>query len=331
MRRENINYLVVGTFVLLMGAGLMVVLYQITGRTGPTDTYHVFYQNVSGIKYGTPVLYEGYQIGQVERIVPEHRNAKTVYRVDLSVQQGWRIPSDSIASVVASGLLSAVSIDIREGSSQSFLKPGAEIAGHENVSIFAALNDVAADFRDLSRNSIQPVLQNFNKRMTELSNQINDLTKSSIRPLVDSLRKRVDNPKLFNDLNQLTERLNESAGRLQQILDQRNRKHIAGFLTNADAMADNLNGLVVRMDSTRVEMEKLLGKLNTLVDTNKPALDESVEDLRKSMRVIAQHIDSVTYNLEGSSRNMYEFTRQIRENPGLLLRGSPQEDPGQNK
>ena len=331
MRRENINYLVVGTFVLLMAAGLMVVLYQITGRTGPTDTYSVFYKNVAGIKYGTPVLYEGYQIGQVEQVVPEHRGDKTVYRVEMSVQQGWKIPSNSVASVVASGLLSAVSIDIHEGNSHTLLKPGAEIAGRENVSVFAALNDVAADFRDLSKNSIQPVLKNFNQRLNELSNQINDLTKSSIRPLIDSMRRRVDDPKLFHDLDQLVDRLNDSAGRLQKVLDERNRKHVAGFLNNVDAAASNLNNLVVRMDGTRVQMEKLLDKLNGLVASNKPGLDESVEDLRKTLRVIAQHIDSVTYNLEGSSRNMYEFTRQIRENPGLLLGSSPQKDPDQKK
>ena len=31
-------------------------------------------------------------------------------------------------------------------------------------------------------------------------------------------------------------------------------------------------------------------------------------------------------NLEGAARNMYEFSRQIRQNPGLLLGGTPPED-----
>ncbi|MCF6247966.1 MAG: hypothetical protein L3J69_11470, partial [Desulfobacula sp.] len=37
-------------------------------------------------------------------------------------------------------------------------------------------------------------------------------------------------------------------------------------------------------------------------------------------------IDAVNQNVEGTARNMYEFSRQIRQNPGLLLSGgSPQE------
>jgi len=34
----------------------------------------------------------------------------------------------------------------------------------------------------------------------------------------------------------------------------------------------------------------------------------------------------VNQNVEGTARNMYEFSREIRKNPGLLLSGgSPQE------
>jgi len=37
---------------------------------------------------------------------------------------------------------------------------------------------------------------------------------------------------------------------------------------------------------------------------------------------VSRNIDSITYNLEGTSRNMSEFSREIRENPGLLLGGN---------
>jgi phospholipid/cholesterol/gamma-HCH transport system substrate-binding protein len=37
--------------------------------------------------------------------------------------------------------------------------------------------------------------------------------------------------------------------------------------------------------------------------------------------VVAQHIDAVAQNLEGTSRNMAEFSRRLKANPGLLLRG----------
>jgi len=115
MKRENINYFAVGVFVLSMLAMFFVVLYKITGRTGPTDEYYVVYSNVTGLKYGTPVLYEGYQIGQVEKIDPVHSGGATRYQISLSVIKDWKIPSDSIAHLVTSGLISAITIDIKEG------------------------------------------------------------------------------------------------------------------------------------------------------------------------------------------------------------------------
>jgi len=127
MRRDTINYTAVGAFVLVLFALVLTVLYQITGRRGPTDEYHAQYDNVEGIKYGTPDLYEGYPIGQVSEVLPVKSAQGTRFRLSLAVQNGWRIPADSEARVVKSGLLSAVAIDIREGDSASALSPGAEI------------------------------------------------------------------------------------------------------------------------------------------------------------------------------------------------------------
>ena len=41
---------------------------------------------------------------------------------------------------------------------------------------------------------------------------------------------------------------------------------------------------------------------------------------------IARRIDSITRHLESSSRNMDEFTREIRRNPSRLIY-TPPEDP----
>ena len=71
MKRDNINYLMVGSFVLAMGVALVVLLFAITGRSGPIDTYYVVYDNVAGLNFGTGVFFEGYRIGQVEAVTPQ--------------------------------------------------------------------------------------------------------------------------------------------------------------------------------------------------------------------------------------------------------------------
>ena len=131
MKRDNVNYLMVGTFVLVMLAAFFVFLFAITGSTGPSDRYIVYYENVSGVKFGTGVYYEGYRVGQVESLVPEAGETGMRYRLDLSIAAGWRIPEDSLARVASSGLISAISINIQEGKSATALKPGGTIAGEE--------------------------------------------------------------------------------------------------------------------------------------------------------------------------------------------------------
>ena len=145
MKRENINYTVVGSFVLIIVVCFFAFLYQITGSSGPIDKYYVTYNNVTGIKFGTPVSFEGYQVGQVEEIIPVRLEGKTSYRLALSIKQDWPVPEDSIAKIVASGLLAAVTIDIEEGISDVLLKPESEIESKEAANIFAAVNEGKID------------------------------------------------------------------------------------------------------------------------------------------------------------------------------------------
>ena len=77
------------------------------GRTGPTDEYHLVLDNVTDIKFGTLVRFEGFPIGQVERIAPFAEGSQMNFRVDLSVREGWHFPVDSVARIGSSSFLAA--------------------------------------------------------------------------------------------------------------------------------------------------------------------------------------------------------------------------------
>mgnify|MGYP003981785887 FL=1 len=87
MRSNKINYLVVGTFVLLTIGGLVVSIAWLLGQTGPVESYHAIYRNVTGVKFGSQVFYEGYPIGQITEVVPEERDGRMVFRIDFDVTQ----------------------------------------------------------------------------------------------------------------------------------------------------------------------------------------------------------------------------------------------------
>ncbi|HEX6828363.1 MAG TPA: MlaD family protein, partial [Burkholderiales bacterium] len=65
MKRESVNYALVGSFVLLMFVALLYGLYRVTGHQRQQDTYYISLANVAGISDGSTVSYEGYPVGNV--------------------------------------------------------------------------------------------------------------------------------------------------------------------------------------------------------------------------------------------------------------------------
>ena len=328
MKRDNVNYLVVGMFVIAILAAFLVLMFAVSGRGGPSDRYLVYYANVTGLKFGTGVFYEGYQVGQVEQIEPEQMARGVRYRLALSVEKGWRIPADSVAEVVAAGLIAQVQVQIRQGQSEAILEPGAAIRGVEQQDLFSALSAAATGFNDLSQTGVAPVLQNLNHRITEVADEFIDFRRQDLGPLVRHLDQRL-NQELAPQAASTLASLDASAQRLSRILGPENEQRIGGLLLHVDTVAVELNGLISRIELTRQEMNDVLRGLDALVADNDDEIGASVDSARdalqrleSSLTTIDQNIETVMYHLEGSAQQTHELTRSLRQNPARLLRGS---------
>jgi len=301
MKRDTVNYVAVGGFVAAAMIGLAVLLFAITGRSGLMDNYTVQYRNVSGLKYGTPVYYQGYGIGQVDEITPVHNGGGTRYRVGISVQNGWPIPKDSIAAIMATGLLADVSIAIMEGQSAEILEPGSELRGQEGGDLFVALNEVANEIRSLAQNNIRPMIEQ----------------------LTASLG--AGGP-ILGDVQKLLAKLNEGADGLNQMVGPDNRRELAQILQQASRASTNAQLLTAQLLETRKQMDRLMAQANGLMDDTRPEAKLAVRELRASLQAISERIDTVMQQLDVTTRNMQEFSREIRANPNRLLSGSPPTD-----
>ena len=310
MQDSRINYVVVGGFVTIMAAVFVVVVSMLAGPTGSTDEYYTVYGNVSGLKFGSIVLYEGYPIGQVESIRPIKRNGQTTFRVNFSVKESWGIPEDSVASATVSGLLSAMTIDIRSGNSATLLEPGSEVTGIAPTNFFAALSDIGSEFGDLSVTSIRPLLDSLNIYLEKLG-----------QTTVDHLPGILENVKtlsaaLSEDVPAITSSLRNTVELLEtDLLRPKNRENIAAALANLEVVSLSLNETLQRVDQ--------------LVDDNAGNVDESLRNLRYTLDTISRYVDDIAHNTDAMLRNMAEFSRAIRENPSLFITGSAPEDRSQ--
>jgi phospholipid/cholesterol/gamma-HCH transport system substrate-binding protein len=319
MKRDTINYSVVGAFVLLMGAGFLVLMYAITGRSGPTDSYYTYYNNVGGVKFGTGVFYEGYRVGQVEAVEPEGAGAGLRYKLELSVIKGWGIPSDSVARIVAGGLISAMTIEITGGENGDLIEPGGVIPGEEPANLFAALNEAAGELQKLSRDGLKPLLDNINASIVRLTDEYVALRRDDLTPFIETLRKQTE----------------DVVSRVQAVLNDANQERISSILTNVNGAATGLNTLVERIEETRVALHSTVDELDEVIVENRPDIKAAITDLRASLESlntvlgsVESRIDTILYHVETSAQHASEFARGIRANPGSLLRGGGQQEEG---
>lgn len=315
MRNNKINYLAVGTFVIVMVVGLVISVAMLTGRTGATDDYHAYYRNVTGVKFGTQILYEGYPIGQVETVTPEPGEGGMRFRIDFTVTEGWKIPENSKVQIAASSLLAAVSLNIQAGNATVSLKPGDEVVSVEAANIFSVVSDVAGTFGELAEASIKPMLLDVGKSARVIADLLDNDGRLIFTELT-SLAKRA--PAIADDVEAFASQMNSSSDKINHLMRDENVKRM-------EAMIRNLNAFSSDLKATQTKLDGILMTSGDMLDENRKDVRKAVTQLRYTADTVVRHIDSMTQNLEGSSRNMYEFTRQIRQNPGLLLGSTPPE------
>jgi phospholipid/cholesterol/gamma-HCH transport system substrate-binding protein len=320
MRDSRINYVLVGSFVLVMLAALVVSIAMISGRAGRGDTYYVLYDNVGGVRYGTRVLYEGFTIGQVDDIQPQRDGGKVRFKLRLAVTGGWQIPDDSVARIATSGLLAAVAVDIKGGSSMALLSPGDQIRSLPSGNLFTAMTDIASEVTSLSQNGLRPLIETLNRTVTAFGPILEQRAPQLIDNLVSlSADLAAKTPRISTNVEQMTSGLN-------RLLSPDNTRKLEDTIGNVDRTASNLAELTGSLHSSKAKVDSLLATLDKVTVDNSEAIGQGLKDLRYSLQAVARNIDSVTYNLEGTARNMNEFSREIRQDPGLLLGGNRSRD-----
>ena len=339
MRSSKINYLIVGLFVLAMIGALVTTVAMLTGRTGAVDNYYTYYANVTGIKFGTQVVYEGYPIGQVEQVTPEEKDGRMQFRVDFSVIEGWRIPKDSVGEIAAPGLLAAVTISIKAGNDKVPLNPGEMIISKERSDVFAVVSGVAGQLGDLMDTNIKPLLDNLNTAVSS----INDIIEKEGLGLFEDARKVTKDlselvafmagrvPKIADNVEEFASRMNEISNELGNLITPANREKIESVIAGMEEASKKVETVLESLNGLLGDVGELVVDVGELVVKEDGDVRQTLADTRYIVESVSRHIDSINQNMEAAARNMYEFTRQIRQNPSLLLGGEAPKDQSQDQ
>lgn len=129
MQQSRATELVTGAFVLFGFASLFFLVTQITnkdfslGSGGSGYSLVANFENVGSLKVGAPVSMSGVTVGRVESIAYDQNLYKAVVHMHINPQFN-KIPNDSDAAIMTSGLLGGQYISVTAGGSEDYFKNG---------------------------------------------------------------------------------------------------------------------------------------------------------------------------------------------------------------
>jgi len=302
----------VGLFVLIAGALLLVAVFAINGAFGTAaKTYHAHFQFAGGLEPGATVRYSGGpKVGRVEslRIDPQD---PSVIDLTFSVLPDIVVKTDSKVKIMSMSPLADNHLEIYPGSARAGVAPAGSLLPSDKYTDF---NDLTAQFDTLAPQA-QHLIETLDARATELKVTLD----------------RVD------DLLNAQNRANLSATLAQTrglITDSRPQVHSA--LQHVNDLSEKLEPLIADFRKTSTQADEVLAHVDSAIGEEQPEIHKAVSQLQQTLKslneltsqlnqtldVNSENIDQLLDNLLHVTENLKEFTETIKMRPYSLIRAT---------
>ena len=308
---------VIGGFVLIL-----VGIFTIRGLgAGGLVEYHALYSNAAGVEDGTPVKYSGMLVGRVQGLRIDDDDRSKV-RVTFVVREGTPVTARTVAKITKADILGDPYVDLHVLESQAggsvrlddpgdILPPRSRVLAGEPFDLQATLDDAAAAIESLS------ALAALVKRQVEaVIDDVRRVLETAQRLLSEENRARVE---------ETLARLADTAREVEALVAE-NRERFDGILRNAESTTANLSEASAQLDRS---LDTILPKAETLIDST----DRTLADIRGLVSTAddslssldAQRVNDILENLDATTRNLSEFSRELKDRPYRLIRTEKRE------
>jgi len=301
----------------------------------------------SGLKDKAKVKLKGVNIGYVEKVTLLNNDVVT----ELIIDEGVKIPSDSIIIISQDSLLGGKFLDIKPGTSTESLMPNALLAKEEKVSSIADASTAADeafqeikflvhDLRDIFNNGgksdIQDTLSNlreFSKLLASISTEDNQTIHEILTNANNSLanaNNTIDKFALMSD--EITKTSKEFSKVGKGI-----NKDLPQIMARLDAISKYLEGVSSTLDSklpTALDkFVKLEDNLNNTIDGNKDKLSSALTSVdgffsnsTETMQKVDKYLDGMIkseLHVEMRSDEVYDDGGYSKSHLNLTLKPDP--------
>jgi phospholipid/cholesterol/gamma-HCH transport system substrate-binding protein len=302
----------VGLFVLIAGAILLVAVFAINGVFGSSaKTYHAHFQFAGGLEPGATVRYSGGpKVGRVEslRIDPQD---PSLIDLTFTVQPDLVVKTDSKVKIMSLSPLGDNHLEIYPGSPQAAVAPAGSLLASDKYVDFNALTSQIDNLAPQA----QHLIQTLDARATELKvtlDRVNDVLNAQNR-------------------SNLSATLAQTRG---LITDSRPQVHTA--LQHVNDLTEKLEPLIADFRKTSTQADQVLGHIDAAIGEDQPEVRKAVAQLRDTLKsldelsgqlnqtldVNSENIDQLLDNLLHVTENLKEFTETIKMKPYSLIRAT---------
>ena len=273
-------------------------------------TYYGIYDKVDGLKVSSGVMYRGYQVGQVSKIVFVGDRLEKVL-VEFFLKEDLALPKDSKALIQSADLMGSKVINLLSGSSNEPLQDGDTLTAEVERGMMEAVGEQIVPFKRkaerllVSLDSVLVIMQEVldMEARENLKGSIRNLnqTLSNLEGASDNLNKMLDGE--TGQVGRVLAHVEGIAGNLE-----RNNENVSNILGNVSALSDSLRqadlkGLVGQAEQVAAQMDSLLMKINKGEGTVGAFVKDS----------------DLYYNLSEASENLNRFLVEFRHNPKKFI------------
>jgi len=296
-----------GLFLIFSITLLIIFLVLVIGRKilEKRDVYYIIYKDtsVSGLQLGGAVKYHGINVGRVDDISIDKEDVSKII-ITISMKAGTPIKIDVQATLAPIGITGLKQIELIGGSNEAkLLKPGSKIpSGKSSLENITGKAEIVAEKAELILNNLIELTNKTNRKKVEniLANVDTIIAQNKVP--VKNIIANLDTTSYY--VSKLLESGSEAMTKVNEILNSQQLNHI---LTNADSISTAL---------AEADLKKMLNNLNETISQANEAITHIDLTVLKSRENLVTTIETLKETMD----YLNEFSRQISENPAILLR-----------
>jgi phospholipid/cholesterol/gamma-HCH transport system substrate-binding protein len=308
MQKSKKKYILYGFFavVILFIAYWGFNFLMGTSLFNKTNLYYVYYDRIEGLNESSPVMVNGYKIGQVSKItfLPD-QDCKLL--VTLEITDEFLLPDSTIARISSMDLMGSKGVELIFGKSGKYHEPNDTLIGETEQSL---KDQVSVQMLPI-KNQAEDLMKEIEKAIAVITYIFNEETRDNLEKSFASIKTTMSY--IENSAFSLDTMLVKESGKISRILSniefislslRNNHEQISNIINNLSIFSDTL----VALDVSKTIMEAN----EALVDFN-----SIMEKVNAGEGTIGQLLndDKLAVQLEEAAKNLDKLLKDLRLNP----------------